>query len=52
MTNSRRFTADASRASNRKDSTPQTRQKTAALRDFGPTYVAEVKLGHWAMSAQ
>src|SRR5262249_24819881 len=29
-----------SRASNRKDSTPQLRQETAALRDFGPAYVA------------
>src|SRR6266849_1709646 len=32
---SRRFTA-ASRASDRKDSTPQLRQETAALRDFNP----------------
>src|SRR5260370_15277886 len=30
--------ADASRASDRKDSTPQLRQETAALRDFGPAY--------------
>jgi hypothetical protein len=36
--NSRRFTASASRASDRKDSTPQVRQETAALRDFDPAY--------------
>jgi hypothetical protein len=29
---------DASRASDRKDSTPQLRQETAALRDFNPGY--------------
>src|SRR5262249_4975012 len=32
---SRRFTASASRASDGKDSTPQLRQETTALRDFG-----------------
>jgi hypothetical protein len=37
--NSRRFTADASRAIDRKDSTPQLRQQAAALRDFDPAYV-------------
>ena len=36
--NSRRFTASASRASDRKDNTPQLRQETAALRDFVPAY--------------
>jgi hypothetical protein len=36
--NARRFTADSSRAFNRKDSTPQLRQETAALRDFNPRY--------------
>jgi hypothetical protein len=35
--NVRRFTADSSRASNRKDSTPQLRQEPAALRDFSAT---------------
>src|SRR5262245_687806 len=39
--NSRRFTGSTSRASDRKDSTPQLRRMTAALRDFGPTYVAD-----------
>jgi hypothetical protein len=34
--NSRRFTAKYSRASDSKDSTPQLRQETAALRDFNP----------------
>src|SRR5262245_6020247 len=29
---------DASRASDRKDSTPQLRQEPAAVRDFGPAY--------------
>ena len=32
--NSRRFTSDDSRASHGKDSTPQSRQEIAALRDF------------------
>ena len=36
--NSRRLTASASRASDRKDNTPQLRQETAALRDFVPAY--------------
>src|SRR5262245_10084899 len=36
--NSRRFTASASRASARNDSTPQLRHETAALRDFDPAY--------------
>jgi hypothetical protein len=36
--NSRRFTADGSHASYGKDSTPQVRQETAALRDFNPGY--------------
>ena len=36
--NSRRFTARSSRASDRKDSTPQLRQETVALRDFNPRY--------------
>src|SRR5262249_28486956 len=38
--NSRRFPASTSRASNRKDSTPQLRQETAALQDLNPRYVA------------
>jgi hypothetical protein len=36
--NARRFTADASRAFDRKDSTRQPRQETAALRDINPGY--------------
>ena len=36
--NSRRLTASASRASDRKDNTPQLRQETAALRDFVLAY--------------
>ena len=37
--NSRRFTAQCARASQRKDSTPQLRQEPAALRDFSSAYV-------------
>jgi hypothetical protein len=35
------FTARCLHASDRKDSTPQLPQETAALQDFDPTYVAD-----------
>src|SRR5438034_1263132 len=38
--NSRRFTAYASGAFDRKDSTPRLQQEAAALRHFNPAYVA------------
>jgi hypothetical protein len=41
---SRRFTAQYLPCFDRKNNTPQLRQETVALRDFGPTYVAD---GSW-----
>src|SRR5262245_58453170 len=40
---SRRFTADASGVSDRKDSTPRLRQETAALRDFNSADAARLR---------
>jgi curli biogenesis system outer membrane secretion channel CsgG len=41
VTKSRRFTADVSRAFDKKDSTLRVRQETAALRHFNPAHVAD-----------